>query len=112
MKPTLHENDVQKMISGVAASFNIEKATELFATGKYDAASPQDIINLSASKMTDKDGVEKFVFVVDKIGTIVMAPDESLLYHVERLEGNHQNAIWLIFETAVEFYAGIKWREK
>lgn len=111
MYKALTEEDIQSIIKCIGEEVNIERTKELLAAQGDETRSPYDLIFMSANKMTDKNGVEKFAFVLDKMGTLIMGQDDNGLYHVERMEGAHQDALCIFFHTAVKLYANKIWGE-
>lgn len=109
MDTALTKEDVQTIVKRMDEKFNLDRAQEIIATGKYPGKNPEDLIFMSAKMMTDKDGIEKFMFVVDDFGTLTMAPNDNGFYQLEKVEGNHQNALCVFFHAAVNLYAGKIW---
>ncbi|WP_428068180.1 hypothetical protein [Chryseobacterium gambrini] len=111
MPNALNEKDIQSIIKSIGEEINLEKAKKVIAARDDQTASPYDLLLMSANKITDKNGVEKFIFVVDSIGTLIMGQDDNGLYQVERMEGQHQDALCIFFHTAVKLYAQKIWGE-
>ncbi|MDI1254591.1 MAG: hypothetical protein PSV16_00695 [Flavobacterium sp.] len=91
MTDTLNGSDIQKIITGLEEKL------------------PADQKLISASMTTDKNGLNKFVFTMDGLGSVTLSADANGIYNLESLEGEHQNIVCITFHGLVSKFADKVW---
>lgn len=108
----LEESDVQKFIKNLTEKLGEERVKQVLEEDKEGKMSqyndPKSLVLMSARKITDENGSEKLLFVMNGAGSLTMAKKENGLYELVQLDDDNRNIIWKIFKTAVEFFADKK----
>ncbi|MBN8623674.1 MAG: hypothetical protein J0L47_11205 [Flavobacteriales bacterium] len=108
----LEEADVQKFIKNITEKLGEERVKHVLEEDKEGKLSqyndPKSLVFMSARKITDEDGSEKLLFVMNGAGSLTMVKKENGLYELAQLDDDNRNIIWKIFQTSVEFFADKK----
>lgn len=67
----LREEDLQKIIAGVEAKYSKD--------------------DISAYKVADENGTEKFELFINNTGILTMLPDNEGRYHIATIDADHEN---------------------
>ncbi|PZU88637.1 MAG: hypothetical protein DI529_05415 [Chryseobacterium sp.] len=108
----LDEDDVQKFIKNLTERLGEERVKQVLTDDKEGKLSqyndPKSLVLMSARKITDDDGSEKLLFVMNGAGSLTMEKKENGFYELAQLDDDNRDIIWKIFKTSIEFFADKK----
>lgn len=90
MSYALENNDIEKIIEGIKNTF-------------------QGHPMIKAGKSINEHGKKAFVFTMEEMGSLIFSADQSGLYQMDSLEGEHKDIVCIGFNIWVKKYAGKAW---